>query len=54
MNAMLNGASENTIELLTDGGFDNGVGWSGEALNIIDGVSHADVETGSKSWRVRV
>ena len=31
------------VELVADGGFDSGTGWGGNALNIVDGVSRADV-----------
>ena len=40
----------NLVELLVDGGFDNGSGWSGNAFNIVDGVSHADVELAGNAW----
>ena len=33
------------VELVADGGFDSGTGWGGNALNIVDGVSRADVAT---------
>ena len=31
------------VELVAEGGFADGTGWSGNALNIVDGVSRADV-----------
>ena len=44
----------NPVELLADGGFDNGSGWSGNAFNIVDGVSHADVELAGNAWDVNL
>ena len=31
------------VELVAEGGFADGTGWSGNALNIVDGVNRADV-----------
>ena len=45
---------ENTGELLADGGFDTGTGWSGNALNIVDGASRANVEAAGKPWDVNL
>ena len=42
------------VELLADGGFDNGTGWSGNAFNIVDGVSRANVEVAGKPWDVNL
>ena len=44
----------NLVELLADGGFDNGSGWSGNAFNIVDGVSHANVELAGNAWDVNL
>ena len=37
------------VELVADGGFADGTGWSGNALNIVDGVSRADVGAAGQS-----
>ena len=42
-------------ELLTNGDFDAGTtGWSGNALNIVDGVSRADVGAAGNPWDVNL
>ena len=40
--------------MLADGGFDTGTGWSGNAFNIVDGVSRANVEAAGKPWDVNL
>ena len=40
------------VELLADGGFADGTGWSGNALNVVDGVSRADVGSAGNPWDV--
>ena len=42
------------VELLADGGFGDGTGWSGNALNIVDGVTHANVATMGNPWDVNL
>ena len=44
----------NPGELLADGGFDTGTGWSGNAFNIVDGASRANVEAAGKPWDVNL
>ena len=42
------------VELVADGGFADGTGWSGNALNIVDGVSRADVGAAGNPWDVNL
>ena len=42
------------VELLANGGFDGDSGWSGNALNIVNGVSRADVEFAGDPWDVNL
>ena len=42
------------VELLADGGFGDGTGWSGNALNVVDGVTRANVATISNPWDVNL
>ena len=42
------------VELVADGGFDSGTGWGGNALNIVDGVSRADVGLAGNPWDVNL
>ena len=42
------------VELVADGGFDSGTGWGGNALNIVDGVSRADVGQAGNPWDVNL
>ena len=42
------------VELLADGSFADGTGWSGNALNIVDGVTRADVGQAGNPWDVNL
>ena len=42
------------INLLSNGGFDSADGWSGNALNVIDGISRANIEAAGNPWDVNL
>ena len=42
------------VELVAEGGFADGTGWSGNALNIVDGVSRADVGAAGEPYHVNL
>ena len=42
------------INLLSNGAFDSEDGWSGNALNVVDGVSRANIEVAGNPWDVNL
>ena len=48
------GTDTGSVELVADGGFADGTGWGGNALNIVDGVSRADVGQAGNPWDVNL
>ena len=42
------------VELVAEGGFADGTGWSGNALNIVDGVNRADVGAAGEPYHVNL